>query len=125
MKKYFLHDGSQQTGPFDIEELKAKNLTRDTPIWFEGLTEWTTIGNVEELKEVFITITPTYSTKISSPLPNQSSSSTATGTKRNSSVGRRLLIFGIVIVLVLVGFYVYNQIQHQQYQNERQEKINA
>ena len=40
MKKYFLHNGSEQTGPFDIEELKSKTLNRDTPIWFDGLNRF-------------------------------------------------------------------------------------
>ena len=47
MKKYFLHDGSQQAGPFDIEDLSKKHLTKDTPIWYEGLGEWTTIGKLK------------------------------------------------------------------------------
>jgi hypothetical protein len=53
MKKYFLNDGTSQQGPFDIEELKTKNLTASTPIWYEGLPEWTTAGNVEELNVLF------------------------------------------------------------------------
>ena len=53
MKKYFFKDGSTQLGPFSFEELKNKNITADTPVWYEGLDQWTTAGNVEELKELF------------------------------------------------------------------------
>ncbi|MEO6611246.1 MAG: DUF4339 domain-containing protein [Chitinophagaceae bacterium] len=53
MKKYFLNDGTSQQGPFDLEELKTKNLTASTPVWYEGLPEWTTAGKVEELKVLF------------------------------------------------------------------------
>jgi len=65
MKKYFTHNGTEQSGPFTIEELKALNLTRNTPIWYEGLDEWTTMADVDELqvllereKEIRSTIPP-------------------------------------------------------------------
>ena len=115
MKKYFLYDDSQ-IGPFDIEDLKSKNLKRDTPVWFEGLKEWTTIGDVEELKGIITAIPPPFAvkTKISVDRPKQS-----------STLGRRLLILGVTIVLGLIGLYIYNQIQHQHYQNRRQEQVNV
>ena len=50
MKKYFLHNGKTHEGPFDFEELKFKGITNDTPIWFDGLDDWTTAGKVGELK---------------------------------------------------------------------------
>ena len=28
MKKYYLHNGTDQQGPFDIEDLKTKNITK-------------------------------------------------------------------------------------------------
>jgi len=52
MKKYFLNNGKEQQGPFDIKDLKEKNVNADTPIWFEGITEWTTIKEVPELKSL-------------------------------------------------------------------------
>lgn len=129
MKKYYLHDGSQQTGPFDIVELKAKKLTRDTPVWSEGLNEWTTIDNVEELKEIVTTIPPPFTTKIPSSSPLASTTpqaETLVGEpKQSNSSGRRLLVISTLVLLSLIGFYIYNQIQHQQYQNERLEKLNA
>ena len=119
MKKYFLNDGYQQTGPFNIEELKSKNLNSDTPIWFEGLDEWTTIGKVDELKKIIIVTPPpiqkfTPQTKFSADLP-----------KQNNSTGRKLLVWGGIVVLGLIGYLAYNQIKHQQYQNHRQNIINA
>jgi hypothetical protein len=50
MKKYFLHNGTTHEGPFDIEELKVKEITNDTSVWFDGLDDWTTADKVEELK---------------------------------------------------------------------------
>ncbi len=58
MKKYYLHNEKEQQGPFDIEDLKAKNINSGTSIWHDGLSEWTTAGEVEDLKELFKTSTP-------------------------------------------------------------------
>ncbi|MES2575353.1 MAG: GYF domain-containing protein [Bacteroidota bacterium] len=59
MKKYYLHNGTESSGPFDIEELKAKNITKQTPVWFEGMEKWKTAAEIEELKSVFVVIPPT------------------------------------------------------------------
>ena len=56
MSKYFLHDGQNQIGPFDKSELKDKKIASDTPVWYEPLTDWTTAGEIEELKDLFIVI---------------------------------------------------------------------
>jgi len=58
IKKYYLHNGIEQQGPFDIDELKNKDIKKDTPIWFDGLPDWTTAENVDEIKELIKTSTP-------------------------------------------------------------------
>ncbi len=60
MKKYFYHDGTAQQGPFTLEELMTKNLTAETPVWYEGLGEWTTAGKLEELKSLFVHTPPAF-----------------------------------------------------------------
>ncbi len=37
MKKYFYTNGKEQFGAFSLEELKDKNITQETLIWFKGL----------------------------------------------------------------------------------------
>ena len=37
MKKYFYSDGTNNFGPFTLEELKEKRITRETMIWFQEL----------------------------------------------------------------------------------------
>jgi GYF domain 2 len=60
MKKYFLHDGINQDGPFDLEELKQKKITSETQIWFEGRSSWTSANNIEELKSIFYLTPPPF-----------------------------------------------------------------
>ena len=40
MKKYYLHNGTESAGPFSFDELRASNVTKTTPVWFEGMEKW-------------------------------------------------------------------------------------
>lgn len=53
MKKYFYTDGTNNFGPFTLEELREKNITRETKVWFQELGEWKSAGIVTELNEIF------------------------------------------------------------------------
>lgn len=68
MKKYYLHNGTESSGPFDIEELKAKKTTKTTPVWFEGMEHWKMAGEIPELNQLFIVIPPPL-TSFSAPSP--------------------------------------------------------
>ena len=39
MRQYYIFDGQAKRGPFDLEELKSKILSKETPVWYEGLTD--------------------------------------------------------------------------------------
>lgn len=60
MKKYFLHNGSESSGPFDIEELKVKKINKSTPVWFDGMEHWKTAEEIPELTSVFKVIPPPF-----------------------------------------------------------------
>lgn len=53
MQKYYYNDGVDRFGPFTIEELQAKNISPATPVWYDGLPNWTPAGELEELKSIF------------------------------------------------------------------------
>jgi hypothetical protein len=53
MKKYFYTDGTNKYGPFTLEELQEKNISRETKVWFQELKEWQNAGNIPELNEIF------------------------------------------------------------------------
>jgi hypothetical protein len=63
MKKYFIHDGKDQHGPFTIEELKLKGINSKSMIWFEGLTTWTEAQFIPELKEFIVATPPPFEKK--------------------------------------------------------------
>ena len=54
MKEYYYIDSSKnRIGPMAFEDLIKVGLYPNTPIWSEGMSDWTAAGNVEELKFLF------------------------------------------------------------------------
>ncbi len=49
-KQYYIASGKDHLGPFSLSELKEKELNPDTLIWYEGLEQWSRIGEIEDLK---------------------------------------------------------------------------
>lgn len=58
MKKYFYSDGTNNFGPFTIEELKEKGITRETMIWYQELGEWKKASTIQELTDIFKLVPP-------------------------------------------------------------------
>lgn len=53
--KFFIVENNQQAGPFTIEEMAARGVTPSTPVWREGMSDWTPAGNLPELASLFAT----------------------------------------------------------------------
>jgi len=68
-QQFYIAVNGQQTGPFSIDDLKAKGIQRDTLIWTEGLDNWTKAEHVALLKDVLRATPP--------PLPNMESKTTS------------------------------------------------
>lgn len=51
--KFFIVENNQQAGPFTLEEMAARGVTPSTPVWREGMSDWTPAGNVPELASLF------------------------------------------------------------------------
>lgn len=58
MKKYYLHNGQQNIGPFNKEQLKEQKITKDTPVWSEDMNDWKKAGEIDELKIILLSIPP-------------------------------------------------------------------
>lgn len=58
MRKYYLHNGKENIGPFDKEELRTQKITKTTPIWSEDMEDWKNAGEIDELKATLLTIPP-------------------------------------------------------------------
>lgn len=49
-KKYFLVKGKRKDGPFTIHELEKQDFNKNSMVWYEGLTDWQLLTNIDELK---------------------------------------------------------------------------
>jgi hypothetical protein len=58
MKKFFYSDGHSKHGPFDMAELKVENISPETLIWYEGLDDWKSAKDIEEMIPILELITP-------------------------------------------------------------------
>lgn len=56
--KFFIVENNQQAGPFSVEEMAMRGVTPSTPVWREGMADWTPAGNVPELASLFSTSRP-------------------------------------------------------------------
>jgi uncharacterized RDD family membrane protein YckC len=58
MKKYFYSNGKEKQGPFSFEELKNKDIKKETLIWFQGLEDWVPAKEIKEFDEILELIPP-------------------------------------------------------------------
>jgi hypothetical protein len=53
-KHYFINRQRGEEGPFTHDELSNMRLLSDTKVWYEGLSDWKNISEVDELSNVVI-----------------------------------------------------------------------
>ena len=110
MRQYYFHDEQIEKGPFLLQELKTQNLSRTTPVWYEGLTEWITAEQVPELNVLLQSPPPFHSERLSVPPPFTVATPTPTYASfepQKRSYKMPILIAGVV-VLGIVGWLMYN-----------------
>ncbi len=112
MKEYYLHDGQNQLGPFNLEELKQKGITADTYIWKDGFADWIKAKEVKEVNDILISTPPPFVT--SNSFPPQSITDYHTeipGAERTGRfLGRNLKVTLLVLLVVSVAGYSYYKI---------------
>lgn len=110
MKKYFLQDGSSTIGPFDLEDLKEKKITRDTLVWFEGMEDWKKAIEVNELGGILTAVPPPIKMAFTiPPIPK------ATTVEENTTIlglSKKMFytVSGILAVLI-IGTFVLSTFQ--------------
>lgn len=98
MKKYYLQNGSENIGPFAIEELKIKGITKNTLIWFEGISDWTEANRIEELANILNSTPP--------PIKNI----TPPQIKKKSSGLNFIQKIALVILIFIIGTVIYSNL---------------
>ncbi len=58
MQKYFYTDGTNSFGPITLEELRQKNISRETNVWYQELGTWKAAKDIPELQDLFKLVPP-------------------------------------------------------------------
>lgn len=113
MKKFYLHNGIEQTGPFNLEELKTQSITKTTSVWYEGLSEWTTAEHIKELSDILYFTPPPFTENTTPPPVNSTQDKSATITNTTSSPAHkkkksyaRVILISFVCVVAIGGLLI-------------------
>lgn len=52
--KIWIYQGGLQQGPYTFEELRALGIDPSTPVWYEGLPQWTPAGQAPATMPLFV-----------------------------------------------------------------------
>lgn len=101
MKKYYLHNGTENIGPLDLDELKAKAITKNTQVWCDGMEDWKNAGEVEELKNILSVVPPPIAKKPEiKPEPIDSNKKTHWFWRMTRVLGILIIVFVAIIAFV-------------------------
>lgn len=118
MKKYFLHNGTESSGPFDFEELKAKKITLKTPVWFEGMEKWKFAGEIPELDSVFAIIPPLFRTE--TEVPKQQKTEIKPVKNQILGLSKNTFFMALGALALIVATIIFNNLNEN-----RQRELNA
>ena len=109
MKNYFfINDKGNQIGPINKEELIKEGIRKDTLIWHDGITDWTTAEKLEELSFLFIKTPP----PIQKIIQDKKPSSSLSNKKKYVTIGI------LTLLLAISGIYFYKKYETEmQFQN--------
>ena len=129
MVKYYLHDGIQEQGPFDFEQLKSKNVTKYTKVWHEGLDNWTTAGEISELKDLLIRKTPPpLNATIEEVKPPKLKEERDPSSNKVKKIRSKLYLFIIICILIIssiVGWLIYQNVENGETIESLSEQISS
>jgi predicted transcriptional regulator len=111
MKKYFLHNGTENSGPFTLEELKEKKIVRETPVWYEGIEDWTVAGEIAALGSLFVAVPPPIKKTIPSSLPEPHAAIDAESTAILGLPKKTVYVVTGILVVLLVGTFILSNLQ--------------
>jgi cytoskeletal protein RodZ len=118
MQKFFIHFQGQQLGPFSLEELKQKGITRNTMVWFDGLSEWKEAKDVYELADLFRNQPPPFEKNTTH---SNSTSESTTNKEIQGNNGSSWFIWSLVIIcVIIVGLLIFIDQQKKQDKISRQ-----
>lgn len=107
MKYFYIDDTNKEQGPLNLRQLKEKGLKRTSKVRCEGMSEWTTAVDVNDLKELFPHPPHVDSPSVTSSLPHVDSVSVSnTNEVALASRGDRFLAYFIDELIIIVMMFI-------------------
>lgn len=122
--QYYFSDGQNQFGPFNIDELKVKEISKETLIWHEGLENWTKAGDIPELVVLFKSIPPPLNSTTKLPPPLKKIDQIPAPNVNRKKKSKLWLILGVIFGLIVIGGIIALVLTNMNYNsnnNENQE----
>jgi len=118
MRQYYIYINNEQIGPLSFEEISTKKISKETKVWFEVLEEWKNAYEIDELKEIIISIPPPINSFSSSPLPPKlenteinNFNSSEDETSKIFGLKKNLFYTSLGVLVILIGLIFFNNIQ--------------
>ena len=111
--KYFIHDGTNQQGPFLVEELKLQKISKGSMVWHEGMDTWKPAGEIDELKSIFTVVPPPFvkSTERSNEITDKSLRNEPVMPSQDDKDRKKKLFImigtGVLLTLVTLGLILF------------------
>ncbi|MBK7215316.1 MAG: CD225/dispanin family protein [Bacteroidales bacterium] len=96
---YYYTDGVNNFGPFSLDQLKEKNITSATRIWYSGLANWTPAGEIPELADIIGATPPPITPQTPPPVYNQPTNATGNASFTQSKPPKTWLVESILVTL--------------------------
>jgi hypothetical protein len=94
--KYYYLSGIDKLGPYNVDEILSRNLSKETMIYREDKAKWVQLSEFEELNTPMIS------------LVDSSKNITHENTEQKISIKYKKIIFTFVFVfLAIIGYFVY------------------
>ncbi len=104
MKEYYIIIKDNQKGPFTKEEILKMNLSRETPIWYDGIDDWTVLSDLKEFKNQLKTKPPVFKQKTDTIKSEPKSGKTTTA---NEFV-KIFKLFKYSLLISLIAFLIFS-----------------
>lgn len=114
MNSYFIHNGTESSGPYSMLELKAKAILKTTPVWCEGMQDWKYAADVPELQSLFVVVPPPIHTlqpvfkeeiTVQEELEQKDSKSKFIG------IDKTLFFILTALVVLVIGTFIFSYFQ--------------
>ncbi|ESU28696.1 hypothetical protein FLJC2902T_12870 [Flavobacterium limnosediminis JC2902] len=103
MKRYYYIVDEVQHGPVSFNDLKKIKIVKQTMVWYEGMSDWSSAGDLEELRDLWVSMPPPIKKDppVYKPILNESKVSFLQDNRSKVLLGSFL---GVIVLVLFFSF---------------------